>query len=112
MIKKRYELEVNGRVVLRLKPKQDKVRMERKNDYGGWSEPVDLNREHVLELRDVLDEIMRDWFCEKDFKYSVTTSELDTTTFIPATGERFDVGTIDAGDYCLVSGTGEKSSDA
>ena len=65
MIRKRYELEVDGKVVLRLKPKQDKVKMQAASSYayGGW-EDTTLDREHVLELRDTLDQILMDWFCK------------------------------------------------
>lgn len=65
-IRKRYELVLGDKVVLRLRPKQDTVRLERPNPYGGWTDPMDLDREGILELRDCLDEIFRDWFCNDE----------------------------------------------
>ena len=87
MIRKRYELEVNGKVVLRLKPKQQTVRIERPNPYGGWTDPVDLNREHVLELRDTLDEILAGRFCPPIKLSPEQVVGLDASTFIPCAGE-------------------------
>jgi hypothetical protein len=66
MIRKRYEMEVDGKVVLRFRPKQDTVKMQYDSArYGNYTHVI-LSREHILELRDCLDEIMRDWFCDKE----------------------------------------------
>jgi len=63
MIRKRYELVIENRAVLQIRPKQDKVQLKTTSMYGGWTDLISLDREHILELRDTLDQILMDWFC-------------------------------------------------
>lgn len=97
-IRERYELEVNGRVVLRLKPKQDKVVLDRPNKYGGWTDPETLDREHLLELRDVCDEILMSWFCPDKPKTLCPICEREYGGIVPIVFDPADVGRLDMGE--------------
>ena len=67
MIKRTYEIATETRPLLKLSPSAEQVYIEMYATAADvWLVGHQFSREHVLELRDTLDQILMDWFCDKE----------------------------------------------